>query len=103
MTNQACPLCDTVATFKKTNDPYGKLFTCQTCREFFIDPSSEAHLAELPEVAKTEFRLSLSKSSKSGEANQLFIIREPRNDELGGDGHGIARTQLIAEWITRSE
>ena len=83
------------------NDPYGKLFACPTCREFFIDSSSELYLSELPEVTKTEVRLKLSKSAKSSGDNRLFVIRQPNNNELGGDGHSVAKTRMIADWIER--
>lgn len=103
MTNQICPLCDSSANFKMVDAPYGKLFTCPTCSDYFIDNSSETYVGELSEVTKTEVRSKLSESAKSSGPNRLFVIRMPRNDELGGDGHGVAKTRMIAEWVSRVE
>lgn len=101
MSNQTCPLCGSGADFETVHEPYGKRFNCPSCIEFFIDPSSEKHIAELPEVTRTETRKKLSDSARSGGPTRLLVIRHPRNDELGGDGHGVARTRMIAEWVTR--
>jgi hypothetical protein len=101
MTNQLCPLCDSPATYEISHQPYCKHFTCPVCTEFFIDPSSERHLSGLVEVPKTEFRKKLSAAARASGPEQIFVIRAPRPDEIGGDGHGIARTNLIAEHISR--
>jgi hypothetical protein len=101
MTKQQCPLCDAEAAYETVDAPYGKRFACPTCQEFFIDPSSESHIAGLPEVTKTEARKKLSESARASGPSRLFVIRQPRNDELGGDGHSIARTRMIAEWVSR--
>lgn len=100
MPNELCPLCDNMAEYERVHSPYGKRFTCQSCAEFFIDQSSEAYLSELPEVTKSETRKKLSASARDSGKDRLFVIREPRLDELGGDGQQIARTRMIAEWVS---
>lgn len=93
---QPCPLCDNAAaTYKTTHEPFGKLFECPSCTKFFIDSSSEIHLSSLPEVFKTERRTQLSKMAKASLPDEDLVLREPRSDELGGDGHGVARTTMI--------
>lgn len=100
---QHCPLCDNAAsTYETAHNPFGKLFACPSCTKFFIDSSSETHLFRLPEATKTEVRMKLSKMAKACQADKVFVIRQPRNDELGGDGHGVARTEMIAEYLSRS-
>jgi Zn-finger protein len=99
MQKQACPLCFSEAVFEFTSNPYGKLFSCTKCTEFFIDSSSEKYIEELPEVTKTECREKLSNLAKKQKVNSKFIIREPRNEERGGNGHDVAQTQMIAEWV----
>ena len=98
---QTCPLCDTPATYTISHDPYCKHFTCPTCNEFFIDASSEKHLGGLVEMPKTEFRKKLSAAARATLSNQVFVIREPLPKERGGDGHGAARTNLIAEHLSQ--
>jgi hypothetical protein len=100
MTKQICPLCDDGADYEIVDDPSGKRFVCPTCTKFFIDLSSETYLSRLPEVTRSEMRKKLSVSAKSSEPDQLFVIREARKDELGGDGHQVARTRMIAEWVS---
>ena len=99
MPNELCPLCDNVAECERVHSPYGKRFTCKSCTDFFIDQSSEAYLSELPEVTRSETRKKLSESARDSGADRLFVIREPRIDEFGGDGQQIARTRMIAEWV----
>ena len=99
MKNQACPLCFAEAIYMHVENPYGKLFTCHKCGDFFIDSSSEEHIKSLPEVTNTEFREKLSNMAKMKKPNSKFVIREPRDDERGGDGHGVARAQMIAQWV----
>ena len=101
MKKQACPLCFSDASFEFTSNPSGKFFSCLNCTEFFIDASSEKYIEDLPEVTKTECREKLSNLAKMQKKNSKFIIREPRNEERGGIGHGVAQTQMIAEWIER--
>lgn len=101
MKKQACPLCFSDALFEFTSNPYRKIFSCLKCTEFFIDASSEKYIEELPEVTKTEFREKLSNLAKMQKKNSKLIIREPRNEERGENGHGIAQTQMIAEWVER--
>lgn len=99
MIKQPCPLCDNAAaTYKITQTPFGKSFECPSCAKFFIDSSSENYLSSLPEVTKTERRAQLSKKAKASLPDEDFILREPRSDELGGDGHGVAITTMIAEY-----
>jgi hypothetical protein len=101
MANQLCPLSDEPATYEISYRPYCKHFKCPTCTEFFIDASSEAHIAGLPEVTKTKWRADLSKRAQACPADRVFVIRAPRNDELGGDGHGVAKTTMIVECLSR--
>ena len=101
MTNQPCPLCDSPATYEIAHQPYCKHFTCPVCAEFFIDASSERHLGGLVEVPKTEFRKKLSAAARATKPDQVFVIREPRPEERGGDGRGVARTNLIAEHLSQ--
>lgn len=98
--SQDCPLCDKVATYEIVHDPFGKRFACPSCAEFFIDSSSERYLSKLPEVTKTETREKLRKIAESCPSDQLFVIREPRSDERGGDGHGVARTEMVAQCLS---
>ena len=98
---QTCPLCGKTATYKISHGPYCKHFTCQQCAEFFIDAHSESYIANLPEVTKSERRKKLSETAKACPANQVFVIREPRSDERRGDGHGVARTEMIAQCLSR--
>lgn len=101
MKKQACPLCFSETSFEFASNPYGKIFSCPKCTEFFIDASSEKYIGELPEVTKTECREKLSNLAKMQKTNSKFIIREPRNEERGGNGHGVAQKQMIAEWVER--
>ena len=103
MTKQLCPLCDQEAYYETVHNHYGKRFTCPLCTEFFIDPSSEAHLSGLPEVTKTEMRNKLSKMAIACPSDHVFVIREPRNDERGGDGQRVARTQMIAQCLSNDQ
>ena len=99
---QTCPLCDNAgATYKITYAPFGKSFECPTCNRFFIDSSSENYLSSLPEVTKTERRAQLSKKAKACLDVDVFVIREPQSTELGGDGHGVARSAMISEYWKR--
>ena len=99
--NQSCPLCDISATYEISMEPHCKHFTCPNCAEFFIDASSERHLGGLVEVQKSEFRKKLSIAARATMSDQVFVIREPRAEERGGDGRGVARTNLIAEHLSR--
>jgi hypothetical protein len=94
-----CPLCGSMATAEVVHNPYGKRIACPTCTEFFIDPSSERHIDSMPEVTKSECKAKLSKSAQDSGPKHLLVIREPTNDELGGDGHNVARTRMVAEWV----
>ena len=99
---QTCPLCDNAAAnYKITHTPFGKSFECPTCNRFFIDSSSENYLSSLPEVTKTERRAQLSKKAKACLDDDVFVIREPQSTELGGDGHGVARSAMISEYWKR--
>jgi hypothetical protein len=103
MENLECPLCDLAASFRFVHSPNGKLFSCKECNDFFIDSASESYLIEIPETTRTEVRdrlIDLAKSSRNG---RLLVIREPRNDEIHGDGHGVAKLRMLTEWKNRSE
>lgn len=96
---QPCPLCDQSAAFEIVHAPFGKRFTCSSCTEFFIDPVTESRIRNLPEVTRTEFRERAQKQARNAGVDHLFVLREPRSDELGGDGHGAARTTIVGESI----
>lgn len=96
---QICPLCDTPATYTISHDPYCRHFTCPTCKEFFIDASSEKHLGGFVEVQKTEFRKKLSAAARATKPSEVFVIREPNPEERRGEGNG-RTTNLIAEHLT---
>lgn len=96
---QLCPLCDQSAEFEVVHEPYGKRFTCSSCTEFFIDSSTESRIRNFPEVTRTEFRERARKQARNAGVDHLFVLREPRSDELGGDGHGVARTTIVGELI----
>lgn len=98
MTNtQACPLCDSPATFTQSNQ--SKHFKCPVCNEFWIDPFSEDYLAEMVEVTRTERRAEMSKSASLKIPGHNFILRESSHEERGGSGHGVARTTMIFGWF----
>ena len=103
MNNQKCPLCDVTANFRLVYSPSGKIFSCKKCGEFFIDSASETYLLEIPEVTRTEVRNRLIELAKSSENERLLVIREPRNDEIHGDGRGVAKLRMLTEWKNRSE
>jgi hypothetical protein len=96
---QSCPLCADPAVFRLTQQPHGKKFSCPHCTDFWIDESSETYLKNLPEVTFTDFRRKLSERAKKSPPGKLWVIREPRDDEIHGDGQGVAREMLKAEWI----
>lgn len=98
MQNQECPLCDSSARYAQVYSPDGKLFSCGKCVKFFIDSATESYLREIPEVTRTEIRNKLSASASTSKEDDLFVIREPRREEIHGDGHGVARERMIAEW-----
>lgn len=99
MKSQPCPLCDRPANHNISHDPNCKHFTCNECREFFVDEPSEKHLAGLAEIFKTELRAKLSAMAKACPSDCVFVLRVPRCDELGGDGHSVARTNMRAEYV----
>lgn len=101
MQNQECPLCDSSAEYVQVDNPGGKLFSCSKCVKFFIDSVSESYLREIPEVTRTEIRNKLSASASTSKEYELFVIREPKRDEIRGDGRGVARERMIAEWKNR--
>jgi hypothetical protein len=103
MKNLACPLCDLTADFRVVNSPFGKIFSCKECSDFFIDSGSETYLLEIQEITRTEVRNRLAELAKSSKNERLLVIREPRNDEIHGDGHGVAKLRMLTEWKNRSE
>ena len=96
-TTKNCPLCDQEAAYTVVNQPPGKRFSCGICGSFFIDGPSELHIAELPEIFKTEYRVELQKKAKACADNGLLVIREPRADETGYN----ERNKVIAECVSR--
>ncbi len=98
MQNQECPLCDSNAEYMQVYSPDGKLFSCNKCVRFFIDSASESYLQGIPEITRTEIRNKLSVSASTSKENHLLVIREPKHEETHGDGHGVARERMIAEW-----
>lgn len=101
-TYQPCPLCDLDAPFDAVRDPDGKLFTCPNCGSFFIDAFSASHIAGLPEVFRSEHRQLLQARAKSCQVHGFFVLREPRADEVSGDGVGVARTTMRIECLNRT-
>jgi hypothetical protein len=94
-----CLLCGSQATYEVVHNPYGKRVACPTCLEYFIDPSSESHIEGMAEITRSECKARLSKGASESRPEHLYVIRAPTNDELGGDGQGVARTRMIAEWV----
>ena len=94
-THQQCPLCDRDAMYKIVQQPDGKLFTCAECGELFIDTSSEAYIAGMPDTRRAEQRTKLQREAKSCRPNSLFVMRAPRPDEIHGDGKNVARETMI--------
>lgn len=99
--DQACPLCGKPARYSRVSSPAGKHFHCATCTEFFIDETSERRIEAMPETTRSEFRASASQHAAEGGSDRLFVLRAPRRDEEGGDGHGVARATIIGEWVSR--
>lgn len=96
---QKCPLCASDAHFSITHRPNGKRFECPNCTEFWIDDYAENYLSELPEFSYTDFRQRLSAQAKKTAPEHLYVIREPKDSEVTGDGYGVARAMLRSEWI----
>ena len=92
---QPCPFCDAPAAASVCHDPYGSRYDCPTCGTFFIDSVAEERIAWMQQ----EFRDTASKKAKGTPPGKLFVLRGPRPDELGGDGHGVARTTMIGEYV----
>lgn len=93
--NQPCPLCQRDSTFEMCAEPWGKRFSCPECTEFFIDSATEEYITS----ANTGVRETAAKKAKATPPGKLLVLREPRSDELGGDGHGVARTTMIGEYV----
>lgn len=102
MKNQTCPLCGHDAQFSVTTNPNGKHFTCSHCTEFWIDGYAEKYISDVPEVARSEMKHKLSEQAQKTASGHLYVIREPKHSEITGDGHGVARTSLITEWVNLS-
>lgn len=102
MRQQACPLCGNDAPFNFTANPQGKYFCCPHCSEFWIDSHCEIYLADLPEITRTGVRKKLSEYAQRVVSGHLFVIREPKPEEIHGNGHGVAREILKSEWIERA-
>ena len=99
MPQQPCPLCGRDASFHATSIPEGKCFTCQHCIEFWIDEYSEDHIASIPEVARSGIQQKLSLQAQKTSAGHLYVIREPKHNEITGDGYGVAKTSLKTAWV----
>lgn len=99
MPQQNCPLCGHSAPFQYASNLDSKKFSCAQCSDFLIDGHCERYLAEMPEVTRTEIREKLREQAQSTAPGLLYVIREPRPEEVHGNGHGIAREMLIAEWV----
>ena len=97
--SQQCPLCDNAAAYETVHDPDGKRFQCSECSEFFIDRCSEAYIASLVEVTKTDIRDKLKAGAQKCRKPDIYVIRGPRKEELGGDGRSVARANMIAECV----
>lgn len=83
MTPATCPLCGRDASFIETHHPFrAKRFECGHCATFVIDASSEAYLANLPEVTYTERRRKLSDAARSAAPAGVLIIRAPLPGEV---------------------
>lgn len=100
MTEQTCTLCGSeAAKFTSTQNPLGKRYTCPHCTEFWIDEYAESYISGSPEVTRTEIRRNLSRQAQKTAAGHLYVIREPKRSEITGDGHSVARTSLVTEWV----
>ncbi|WP_148293034.1 hypothetical protein [Comamonas sp. B-9] len=100
LSSQTCPLCGQTASFVITSKPHGKRFTCEQCTKFWIDDYSEDYLSAIPEMAVSEMKATLSGKARKTAEGHLYVIREPKPSEITGDGHGVARTSLVTEWVS---
>lgn len=98
MTQQACPLCGNPAEYRRVTSPEGKHFECPVCTRFFIDEHSEYEIDSMVEMTRSEFKRGASECAKRSGPDRLYVVREPRADELGGDGHGVAQRTIVTEW-----
>ncbi len=99
MNKQACPLCGGSAEFRWIASPEGKRFECPVCTRFFIDEHSEHEIASMVEVTRSEFKRAASKHAQQSGPNRLYVLREPRQEEFGGDGRSAAKCTIFTEWI----
>lgn len=100
--NQAqCPLCGGPASYRSVSEPDGKRFECPACTQFFIDSHTEQELASMGEFARSDFKRDASECARRSGPSRLYVLREPRPDELGGDGYSVARRTIVTEWLER--
>lgn len=99
-----CPLCLGPATSTPVLDPIdGWRFTCAVCTQFVIDDYGQREIEQMSSVPRAEFRAKLELMAREATANNsILVIRQPRRDEITGDGHGVAQTRLIARSIPRN-
>ena len=102
MSIEHCPLCGQRAKLESTADPKGQLCTCPECVAFWIDDYAMHYLASIAEPARTEMLQQLSISATKTAPGNLYVVRQPKPSEITGDGHKVARTSLVSEWISRS-
>ncbi|MDR6887849.1 hypothetical protein J2X67_002375 [Variovorax sp. 3319] len=99
---EPCPLCNRPASYTEMRHPAkGKRFDCVECTQFAIDEVADTAIMEMVEISRSEFKAKASRHAKESGPNRLWVLRGPKSDELGGDGHGVARTTIVGEWIPR--
>lgn len=97
MPSTPCPLCDSDAQFVTTSAPAGKLVTCPSCTEFWIDQPSHDHIESWVEVFRTETREQLQGMARRAGPGYRLVMRQTRPEERGGDGRGVAEGKMIAK------
>ena len=103
VSKQECPMCGDEALYKTVRSPlHGKRFTCPTCLVFFIDSYGESEISNWPTGVAKDRKLKLQKWTQDCQGDKLLVIREPLDEEIRGNGHGIARDKLIVEYISRA-
>ncbi|WPG35336.1 hypothetical protein [Variovorax sp. EBFNA2] len=99
---EPCPLCNRPASYVETQRPHrGKRFECVNCTHFFIDEVAEQVILNMVESTRSEARAKASKQAQASGPDRLYVMRAPKQNELGGDGHGVARSTMMSEWIPR--
>jgi len=99
---EPCPLCNRPAHYIEVRHPANcRRFDCVHCTQFAIDEVAERQILTMVEVSRSEFKERASKHARESGPNRLWVLRGPKPNELGGDGHGVAQTTIVGEWITR--